>query len=438
MSRNTLANANQRRDWRIYAEFAQAMIRIARPLYGDEDLGLELDNTVYALDASTIDLCLSVFPWALFRSTKSAVKLHTLLDLRGNIPTFIHVSDGKMHDVNVLDILVPEPGAFYIMDRGYVDFERLFLLHSVGAFFIIRAKSNTRYERRYSHPVDKTTGVRCDQTVVLTGAKGCKHYPQPLRRIKYYDAGTEKTFNVLTNHFVVSAPTVAQLYRHRWQVELFFKWIKQHLRIKSFFGTSENAVKTQIWIAVTVYVLVAVLRKRLGLSDDLYTILAGFEPDSVRENAYFQAVFRHRLQFIESRKSQPVDFIRIIVGTLVLWHETSDQDLGDAFALFVVVERIAQLLDRHAFEIQHPAPSSQRIRHLLHEAELLRACEDELPVRVPVLVDLDLEIAKQPRGVLNLVDEERRGMSLEERSGVFLGKLCLRGEVKADVAIIGK
>ena len=218
-------------------------------------------------------LCLSVFPWALFRSTKSAVKLHTLLDLRGNIPTFIHVSDGKMHDVNVLDILVPEPGAFYIMDRGYVDFERLFLLHGVGAFFIIRAKSNTRYERRYSQPVDKATGVRCDQTVVLTGEKGRKHYPQPLRRIKYYDSGTDKTFNFLTNHFAVSAPTVAELYRQRWQVELFFKWIKQHLRIKSFFGTSENAVKTQIWIAVTVYVLVAVLRKRLGLSADLYTIL---------------------------------------------------------------------------------------------------------------------------------------------------------------------
>ena len=287
MSRNTLANANQRRDWRIYAEFAQAMIRIARPLYADEDLGLELDNTVYALDASTIDLCLSAFPWALFRSTKSAVKLHTLLDLRGNIPTFIHVSDGKMHDVNVLDILVPEPGAFYIMDRGYVDFERLFLLHTVGAFFIIRAKSNTRYERRYSHPVDKTTGVRCDQTVMLTGAKGKKRYPQPVRRIKYYDANTlveaflsgtapgcgPKTFNFLTNHFAVPALTVAELYRYRWQVELFFKWIKQHLRIKSFFGTSENAVKSQIWIAVTVYVLVAVVKKRLGISADLYTIL---------------------------------------------------------------------------------------------------------------------------------------------------------------------
>ena len=273
MSRNTLANANQRRDWRIYAEFAQAMIRIARPLYADEDWGLDLDNTVYALDASTIDLCLSVFPWALFRSTKSAVKLHTLLDLRGNIPTFIHVSDGKMHDVNVLDILTPEPGAFYIMDRGYVDFERLFLLHSIGAFFIIRAKSNTRYERRYSHSIDKATGVRCDQTVVFTGAKGKKHYPQPIRRLKYYDKNTQKSFNFLTNHFAVPALTVAELYRYRWQVELFFKWIKQHLRIKSFFGTSENAVKSQIWIAMTVYVLVAVIKKRLDISADLYTIL---------------------------------------------------------------------------------------------------------------------------------------------------------------------
>ena len=221
MSRNTLANANQRRDWRIHAEFAQAMIRIARPLYADEDLGLDLDNTVYALDASTIDLCLSVFPWALFRSTKSAVKLHTLLDLRGNIPTL----------------------------------------------------SNTRYERRYSHSIDKATGVRCDQTVVLTGAKGKKHYPQPIRRIKYYDKNTQKSFNFLTNHFAVPALTVAELYRYRWQVELFFKWIKQHLRIKSFFGTSENAVKSQIWIAVTVYVLVAVIKKRLDISADLYTIL---------------------------------------------------------------------------------------------------------------------------------------------------------------------
>jgi hypothetical protein len=246
VARNTLSKANERRDWRIYADFAQSLIRIARPLYAEDDLGLELDNTVYALDASTIDLCLSVFPWALFRATKSAVKLHTLLDLRGSIPSFIHVSDGKLHDVNVLDILVPESGAFYIMDRGYLDFERLFTLQPAGAFFVIRAKSNTQYQRRYSRPVDKTTGVRCDQTVVLTGVTTAGDYPQPLRRIKYHDAMTGKTFNFLTNNFAIPARTVADLYRCRWQVELFFKWIKQHLRIKSFFGTSENAVKTQL------------------------------------------------------------------------------------------------------------------------------------------------------------------------------------------------
>jgi len=271
--RSTLSDANEQRDWRIYADFAQALIRIARPLYAEEDLGLELDNTVYALDASTIDLCLSVFPWALFRSTKSAVKLHTLLDLRGNIPTFIHVSDGKLHDVNVLDILLPEAGAFYIMDRGYLDFERLFTLQLAGAFFVIRAKSNTQYQRRYSRPVDKSTSVQCDQTVILTGVTTTKDYPQPLRRIKYHDETTGKTFNFLTNNFAIPAETIADLYRYRWQVELFFKWIKQHLRIKSFFGTSENAVKTQIWIAISVYVLVAIIKKRLDLSTDLYTML---------------------------------------------------------------------------------------------------------------------------------------------------------------------
>jgi len=273
VSRSTLADANERRDWRIYADLAQALIRIARPLYAEEDLGLDLDDTVYALDASTIDLCLSVFPWALFRSTKSAVKLHTLLDLRGNIPTFIHISDGKLHDVNVLDILLPEPGAFYIMDRGYVDFERLFSLHMAGSFFVIRAKSNTKYRRRYSHPVDKSGGVRCDQTIVLTGVKSTHDYPQPLRRIKYHDTQTGNTFNFLTNNFAIPAQTIADLYRYRWQVELFFKWIKQHLRIKSFFGTSENAVKSQIWIAISVYVLVAIIRKRLEIEADLYTIL---------------------------------------------------------------------------------------------------------------------------------------------------------------------
>lgn len=273
VARNTLSKANELRDWRIYADFAQSLIRIARPMYADEDLGLDLDNTVYALDASTIDLCLSVFPWALFRSTKSAVKLHTLLDLRGNIPSFIHISDGKLHDVNVLDILLPEPGAFYVMDRGYVDFERLFALHLAGAFYVIRAKSNTQYRRRYSHPVDKSGGVRCDQTIRLTGTNTATDYPQPLRRIKYHDAQSGKIFNFLTNNFAVPAQTVADLYRYRWQVELFFKWIKQHLRIKSFFGTSENAVKSQIWIAISVYVLVAIIRKRLKIEADLYTIL---------------------------------------------------------------------------------------------------------------------------------------------------------------------
>ncbi|MFB3146082.1 MAG: IS4 family transposase [Nitrospirales bacterium] len=273
ISRSTLADANEQRDWRIYADFAQSLIKIARPLYAEEDLGLDLDHTVYALDSSTIDLCLSVFPWALFRSTKSAVKLHTLLDLRGNIPTFIHISDGKLHDVNVLDILLPEPGAFYIMDRGYLDFERLFTLTQSGTFFVIRAKRNTRHKRRYSHAIDHSHGLRCDQTIVLTGANTKDAYPQPLRRVKYYDSKAGRTFNFLTNNFAIPAQTVADLYRYRWQVELFFKWIKQHLRIKSFFGTSENAVKSQIWIAISVYVLVAIIKKRLMIKTDLYTIL---------------------------------------------------------------------------------------------------------------------------------------------------------------------
>lgn len=273
ISRSTLADANERRDWRIYEDFAQSLIKTARPLYAEEDLGLDLDNTIYALDASTIDLCLSVFPWALFRSTKSAVKLHTLLDLRGNIPTFIHISDGKLHDVNALDILIPEAGAFYIMDRGYVDFKRLFILNQAGAFFVIRAKSNTQYKRRYSHGIDNSCGLKCDQTVVLTGVNTKDDYPLPLRRVKYYDEKTGKIFNFLTNNFTIPAQTVADLYRYRWQVELFFKWIKQHLKIKSFFGTSENAVKSQIWIAISVYVLIAIIKKRLDVKTELYTIL---------------------------------------------------------------------------------------------------------------------------------------------------------------------
>ena len=273
VSRSTLADANEARDWRIHAEFAQSLIAIARRLYAEEPFGVDLKETVYALDASTIDLCLSVFPWAPFRSTKAAVKLHTLLDLRGNIPTFLHLSDGKLHDVNVLDLLVPEPGAFYVMDRGYIDFERLHRLHQAGSFFVTRAKSNLKALRRYSNPVDRTTGLICDQTIVLTGFYSRQDFDTPLRRIKFKDPKTGKRLVFLTNNFVLPAITIAELYRCRWQVELFFKWIKQHLRIKVFFGTSENAVKTQIWIAVSVYVLVAIVRKRLNLSASLYQML---------------------------------------------------------------------------------------------------------------------------------------------------------------------
>ncbi len=273
VSRNTLSNANKVRDWRIHADLAQSLIHIARGLYIDEDFGVELDQTVYALDATTIDLCLSVFPWAHFRQTKAAIKLHTLLDLRGNIPTFIHISEGKLHDINVLDVLLPEPGAFYIMDRGYLDFDRLYTLTVAAAFFVIPAKSNLQCRRLYSHPVDKATGLRYDQTIVFTGFYAAKDYPMKLRRIKYHDATTNKTFVFLTNNFALPALTIAELYRCRWQVELFFKWIKQHLRIKAFYGTTENAVKTQIWIAVSVYVLVAIIKKRLRLEASLYTIL---------------------------------------------------------------------------------------------------------------------------------------------------------------------
>ncbi len=273
VSRATLAHANQKRDWRIYAEFGQELIRIARQLYADEDLGLELSSPVFALDSSTIDLSLSMFPWAWFRKTKSAVKLHTLLDLQGSIPAFIHVTHGKVGDVKVLDLLLLEPGAFYVMDRAYLDFQRLCALDRAGSFYIIRAKKNTCFRRRYSRPVDETQGVLCDQTIVLTGTKTSEHYPQPLRRVKYRDPETGKVFNFLTNNFAIAPATVAELYRHRWAVELFFKWIKQHLRIKSFFGTTENAVKTQIWIAISTYVQVAIVRKRLGIEADLYTIL---------------------------------------------------------------------------------------------------------------------------------------------------------------------
>lgn len=272
VARSTLADANEARDWRIYAEFAQHLIRIARCLYVNEPFGVDLKETVYALDSTTIDLCLALFPWAPFRSTQAAIKLHTLIDLRGNIPSFIHISDGKLHDVNVLDELLPEPGAFYVMDRGYLDFERLYRLHLARAFFVTRAKSNLKAQRRYSHPVDRSTGLICDQTITLTVFYSKTGYPEALRRIRFKtDEG--KTLVFLTNNFALPALTITELYRCRWQVELFFKWIKQHLRIKSFFGTSENAVKTQVWIAVSVYVLVAIMRKRLRLEASLYETL---------------------------------------------------------------------------------------------------------------------------------------------------------------------
>ena len=273
ISRNTLANANQVRDWRLYADFAHHLIGQARSLYAGTGHGLELDNTVYALDSSTIDLCLSLFPWASFRKTKGAVKLHTLLDLRGAIPAFVHVSQGKVHDVNILDRLVPEPGAFYVMDRAYLDFSRLHVLHLHGGYFVLRSKSNTKLRRILSRPVDRTTGLICDQVVAPAGVTTSMSYPDRLRRIKYRDRERNKVFVFLTNNFVLPALTITELYRARWQVELFFKWIKQHLRIKSFFGTSHNAVKSQIWIAISVYVLIAIIRKRLNLELNLHTIL---------------------------------------------------------------------------------------------------------------------------------------------------------------------
>jgi len=273
VSRSTLADANESRDWRIFADFAQVLIHQARKLYAEEDFGVELKETVYALDSTTIDLCLSLFPWAKFRQHKGAIKLHTVLDLRGSIPTFIEITDGKIHDVNILDELLPEPGCFYIMDRGYLDFERLFVLNLFHAFFIIKAKSNLQSRRLYSHSVDKSKGLKCDQTIVLTGKDSAKHYPGQLRRVRYYDEETNKNLTFLSNNFILPAYTITQLYKCRWQIELFFKWIKQHLRIKSFYGTSENAVKTQVWIAISIYVLVAIIKKRLNLDMSLYTFL---------------------------------------------------------------------------------------------------------------------------------------------------------------------
>ena len=296
VSRGALADANEGRDWRIYAEFAQALIRIARRLYAREPLGIDLHQTVYALDSTTIDLCLTLFPWANFRSTKAAVKLHTLLDLRGGIPSFIHISDGKLHDVNVLDLLLPEPGAFYVMDRGYHDFERLYALHRAGSFFVTRARSNTQFKRIAARPVNKTAGLICDQTIELTISYSQQRYPERLRRVRYQDdEGRRLVF--LTNHMTLPALTVCDLYRLRWQVELFFKWIKQHLRIKRFFGTSENAVKTQVWIAVSTYVLVAIVRKRLDVPLSLHSML------QILSVTPFEKVPLHQL-LIESANDQ--------------------------------------------------------------------------------------------------------------------------------------
>ena len=273
VSRSTLADANDAHDWRIYADFAQVLIGMARPLYASDPIGVDLNDSLYALDSTTIDLCLALFPWAKFRRHKAAVKMHTLLDLHGSIPTFISITDGKVRDVNILDEILPEAGAFYVMGRGYVDFERLYVFTLSAAFFVVRTKSNVVLQRRYSHPADKSTGVRSDHTVILTAIDSAKAYPDALRRVGYLDVETKKRFRFLTNNFTLPALTIAQIYKCRWQVELFFKWIKQHLRIKAFYGTSENAVKTQIWIAVSVYVLVAIVRKRLGLEASLYQIL---------------------------------------------------------------------------------------------------------------------------------------------------------------------
>jgi len=273
VSRSTLADANEAHDWHIYADFAQVLIRIARPLHASDPIGVDLEQSLYALDSTTIDLCLALFPWAKFRKHKAAVKMHTLLDLHGNIPTFIRITEGKVHDVNILDEIEPEAGAFYVMDRGYVDFQRLYIFTLSAAFFVTRTKSNVLLQRRYSHAVDKATGVRSDHTVILTAIGSVKAYPEALRRVTYLDVETKKRFKFLTNNFTLPALTIARIYKCRWEVELFFKWIKQHLRIKAFYGTSENAVKTQIWIAVSVYVLVAIIRKRLGLEASLYQIL---------------------------------------------------------------------------------------------------------------------------------------------------------------------
>jgi hypothetical protein len=293
VSRNNLAHTNETRDWRIYADFAQLLISRAKALYANEPLGLELNSTVYALDSTTIDLCMKLFPWARFRKTKSALKVHALMNLRGSIPEFIHISDGKLHDVNILDLLIPKPGAFYIMDRAYLDFQRLYALHQERAFFVTRAKRNFKCKRRYSHHIDKTTGVQCDQTITLTTHYPAQNYPEPLRRIRFYDVEQDKRLVFLTNNFQLSAETIAQLYKTRWRIELFFKWIKQHLRIKSFYGTGENAIKVQIWTAISTYLLVAILKKQLRLEQSRYTILQVLSISLLEKIPIVQALSRN-------------------------------------------------------------------------------------------------------------------------------------------------
>ena len=293
ISRSTLAYANETRNWRIYADFAQVLIGIARPLYINEDFGVQLKQAAYAFDSTTVDLCLKLFPWARFRKTKAAIKLHTLLNLRGSIPEFIHITEGRVQDVNILDLLIIEPGSFYVMDRGYLDFARLYVIHQFSAFFVTRAKRGLAIQRRYSRPVDKSTGLRSDQTIFLTGINTSKDYPESLRRISYYDAETKKHFVFLTNNFVLPALTIASLYKARWRVELFFKWIKQHLRIKAFYGTSENAVKTQVWIAVSVYVLIAILKKRLNTTKSLYTILQILSLSQLEKEPLYDLLFQY-------------------------------------------------------------------------------------------------------------------------------------------------
>jgi len=309
VSRNTLAHANETRDWRIYADFAQVLIREARMLYAEENFGLQLKRTVYSLDSTTIDLCLSLFPWATFRKRKGAVKLHTLLDVRGSIPSVVIITPGSVHDVNILDDLLVEAGAIYVMDRGYMDFARLHRIEQSSAFFVTRAKRNFQFQRMYSRPVDKSTGLQCDQTVVLTGFYSQKDYPGKLRRIRYRDPDTQKRFVFLTNNFTLAPITIARLYRTRWRVELFFKWIKQHLRIKAFYGTSENAVKTQVWIAIAVYVLVAIVKKQLSLDRSLYTILQILSVTLFEKTPFLQAFSSEQMdQFDTENPNQLILF----------------------------------------------------------------------------------------------------------------------------------